>query len=125
PIAAFLTQALTADPSDHEAIFVRPLGLNDDRLIDAWLKGADKVHADDEGTAFEKAAMGVFNAWAAIMGANNESYRGLAKYLYRMSRGVLDTLGTGAFETLLTSLPKKRLVTLLATLAKLDNPRAV
>ena len=116
-------QALKDDPTVSDNLIARGLALNHDGLIQHWLAGADKAHAEGEKEQLAAAVTAVYAGWSAVMGGDPSSQRGIAKYVYQMSAAVLGNVDASIGRAWLTHKPQKRMVALMGALAKLDNPK--
>lgn len=121
-IVKHLTDALAADPTQHESIFVRALAMNHEDLIKGWVEGAKEEHRGDINDTLLESVATTFDSWSALMSHDPAHYRGIVKYVYNVSTVVLDKLGTASAKGIMAITPQKRLMILMGTLLKLEDP---
>lgn len=115
---------LKKDPSAADALVPRALALNQDKLVAAWVKGAASAENHKLGGATVMgAAAAVYGPWEVLMTSDKTAgYKGIAKYVYRVSQSVLKVLAQEPLEAVMRAAYGARLYGVLGAVAKLEHP---
>lgn len=138
-VAKFLLNKLEADPAHPGEVELRALMLNQDKLIDGWVKSAKSEAWKGEALPWDALGGHFYGMFKdTVTGDGYLHYLGVpgkdkasgllgvvAKYSYMLSGPMVKMLGrmmNGATTWAVASLPQKRVMALLGAVAKAENP---
>ncbi|MDT3499598.1 T6SS effector BTH_I2691 family protein [Stenotrophomonas maltophilia] len=138
-VAAYLSEKLRGDFDGVGGVELRALMLNQDALIDAWMKSVKAKSYEQESMPWDALAGQFYGMFKDVVTSDGyKHYLGLAgaarasgllgiisKYAFMVSGPILKSLGritVGASTWVASSLPQRRIMALLGAVAKAENP---